>query len=375
MVGKNSKIYWPKKLNASAQSTYESVSILYKETRPDVFGDHIGLILSCTKDIHYDKGCDSCFHKLEVVASPNFLDASMEVTHEVLPELGPSSEIINVNENLITACFDSGSIMEIKNFGYKKTFNSDVRGRLVHHTGAINRITADSTGSQLASGTVNGEIALYSVRKEKIEFISRSKVTNDLITGLSYLQPSDQICYKPKDMPTTGGENILVYSTSSGSIGFVDTRCKSWTKFDNINIMTTEPRLNFSSLCSIPELSGHQVFLGTAHGHIMSFDLRHLNKCVFKQELEDDICIRRMRKIVVYEDSGRKRIFLAYINGTDKIEIIDVFTKQPDEKWTCDRNPSAKQRDLKQIGNRIVTCGEKTSIGCWTWNSRVELRS
>lgn len=369
MVSKTSKIQWPNKLKAIPESTYESLGLLYKETRPDIFGDHIGLILSCTKDIQLPQGCRACLHKLEIVASPNFSDAPMEITHEVLPDLGPSSEIINVNDELIAACFDSGSLMEVKNFGFKKTFNSDVRGRHVHHTGPINCLATDSIGSQLASGTTNGEIGLYSVQGEKISFISRSRVTNDFITGLSYLHPSNEICYKPENMEITGAENILVYSTSTGHIGFVDTRCKLGIDFNTIQLMTTEPRLNISTLCSIPELPGHQVFFGTAHGQIVAVDFRHLNDYVFKQDLADDGCIRRMRKIVVNEDANNRRVFLAYTNSTNEIKIFDVFTKQPDKKWTCDRSPCAKQRDLKQIGNRIVTCGDQTSIGCWIWDS------
>lgn len=364
-MSRNSEIIWSSSLVAIPEMCYESIDPLYSQSDDD--GESFGFALSCSRHFSDPKGCPGCIHKLEVNPCPDFEQAKMEITHEVLPGLGACSQILTVNQDLKVACFDSGTVIPVKNFGYKKTFNSDVRAGLQHHMSPINCLATDSNGRQLASGSTNGDVVLYQVRGEQISFLSRSAIATTCITGLAYIQPNQYTSHRPEGHGVLRGENMLIYSTHSGHIGLLDTRCKLGAELQYSVFHTTEPRLNITSLCCSTTQPGQVVFFGTLHGQIFSLDLRDNRKFLHHQDNPEDICIRRIKEISVQESNNEVKTFLAYTNNTREIKIMDSLTMRSDQRWKCDRLPEANQKDFCQIGNRIVTCGSQTSIGCWEW--------
>lgn len=362
-----SEIEWPSSLTAIPEMCYESIVPLYTETRPELSGENFGFALSCSKHFTDPNGCRGCIQKLEVVADPNFAQAKMKISHEVLPNKGACSQLLPINDKLRVACFDQGCIIAIKNFGYKKTFNCDVRGALQNHSSPVNCIANDMKGTQLASGTTDGEIGLYQVREERIFFLSKQSVSSTFVSGLAYLQPKPDICTRPRDDEVLNGENMLIYSTRDGYLGLIDTRCKLAAEVDCSNLDIPKPRLNISTLCYMDTPSGQIVYLGTAEGQVISMDLRCIKKFLYQQNLPEDKCIRRMKEITIIGQDQQKKRYLAYTNGTRELKIVDAQTAGFHTGWTCDRLPGAIIKDFCQVGNRIVTCGAETSIGCWTW--------
>lgn len=328
--------------------------------------------LSCSRNFYSSKLCRGSIHKLEVSAATDFATAKMAITHEVLPGEGASSQIIPVHDKLLVACFDQGIIIPIKNFGPKKTFNCDVRAGLRHHCGPINTMASNYGGTHLATGSTNGEIALYHVRGEEIKFISRTSASNVIITGLAYLKPVKDALYKLHgDQPSVDSEeSILIYSTGNGQLGLIDTRCSQGAQIKSELVHTTEPRLNISSMCLVGGPSCPQLFFGTKHGHLNSIDLRCFRRYLHEQKSEKDGCIRRMKGVLV-QDGEKRRNFLAYTNASQELQILDAQTLKPDDRWFCDRKSNGKIEDFYQINDRLVTCGAQTSIGCWEWQTKL----
>lgn len=365
-----SKIHWPKRLTAIPEMCYESISPLYIHNKPEFFGEKLGFAVSCSKHFSHPKGCRGCIHKLEVDACPDFDQAKMQVTHEVNPCKGACSQIIDVNEKLKVACFDQGFILPIKNFGYKKTFNCDVRGGLQHHTAPINCLASDSVGCQIASGCTDGEIALYQARDEEVSFLTRMRVSNTIITGLAFFRPTNESePYRSNDEHETGNENLLIYSSGNGRSGFVDTRCKFGSEFDDNLFLANKPRLDLSALCFIQYLPAPIVCLGTRAGQIVTIDLRYSKQYLYQQDHPEDKCIRRMKRVLVKDKDSNLKTFLSYTNATNQLKILDFTTMKSHDGWQCKRVPGDIVQDFCQVDNRIVTCGTNTSIGCWSWTN------
>lgn len=361
----NSQLIWTKGIVAKPKMTYESLSVLYNETREDIFGDHMVFALSCTNDFRYPKLDQGFLHKLDVHATPSLSNAKLEITHETSPGLGASSQIIDVHKDLKVSCFDNGSIIRITNFGPKKTFNSDVRNRLHHHVAPINCLAASSSGTFIATGTVDGEIGLYQAKGVDMMFLARRHVAPAMITGLSFVTTTS--C-GPKNPGVSNDDNLVIYCTHDGYVGMIDRRCRFGSRSGHKIVHVTEPRLNLTSLCSMSELAGqHVVFMGSKHGHIVAIDMRSSNKLLLETKQAGDGCVRRLKEVVVPSVSGSKS-FLAYTNGTEAIKILDSKTLLPDQGWKADRLPESRQHDLCQVNDRIITCGDDLSIGCWTWD-------
>lgn len=370
-----SEIKWPngpkKFLTKTEDMSYESLDLLYNETKPDVFGDHMGFAVSCTKNFSEPPDRRGCIQKLEVTASPNFAHGRLEITHEVLPGQGACGQIIPVNPLLKVGCFDNGAIVPIKNFGYKRTYHCDVRSRIHHHNAPINLLASNLDGTHLASGTTSGEIGLYQVKSEDITFVSKKSISSTFITGLSFFQSSSRGPLKSSDREASNNEHLLVYSTQDGFIGLIDRRCSLASEISYGTIHETSPRWNISSLCVMRNLPGQLIYLGTLHGQVGSIDLRYPKAFVNHQDVLEDGTIRRMKEIVVNDIRGDEKVFLAYTNSTNTIQILDGTTLKRHENWTCDRLPDGVQLDLIQVDDRIVTCGNQVSIGCWKWKAEI----
>jgi len=361
-----SSINWPTSLSARREMRYDSIALLYNETRHDTFGDQLGFVLACTRTRphSYDPNVpQGCLHKLEIVASPSLANAKMDITHEVLPGQGSCSELTKVNDNLIVGAFEKSSLISIKNFGMKKTFNCDVRGRSQESSGPW-RVTSDDSGQKLACGTNEGHIAIYQVQNDQISFLSRMRAESCLITGLAYLRSDDS----NGSQIGVVGENTLVYCSEDGHIGLLDGRCDVGAKINVSKRQTYEPRLSFSALSVMSGSNRNQIFLGTFQGQLMSLDIRNFSQFLFRQDLPEDHGIRRMREVVVKTSESRFRNFLAYTNKTNHIRILDVTASKLDDSWTCDRGSMGCLADFIQVEKRIITCGDDTSIGCWVWN-------
>lgn len=367
---KTSTIVWPKCLTASRDVTYESLSLLYNETNQDVFGDHMAFAVACS-DLDNPSGiARGCIHKLEVTAEPDFACAAMQVTHEVLPNQGPCSRIIDVNSRLKVACFDNGTIIPVKNFGFKKTFNCDVRAGLKHHPSAICSISADAVDNRLATGCGAGELALYQVAREEIKFITRSRVASSAITGLAFTKmfcSNDQS--SSDESETSPSENSIIYTTQTGTVGSVDPRCSYGSSLKINESLALEQKFNISSLAVISSSGRQLVLLGGVQGQLVSFDLRFPYHYLHEAKISEDRSIRTLKEVVV-QDELKTRTFLACTNESTSIKILDLETMQPHTGWVCERMPHGNQQDICQIDDRLVTCGDKASIGCWVWNDK-----
>lgn len=357
----------PGKIVAGLDRCYESIAPLYHGTQSNGVADRVSFAVSSTDFEIEEFILRGCIHKLDIDIAPSLADAKIRVTHEVLPKQGACSQIITVNDKLRVAGFDSGSVLPISNFGPKKTFHCDVRGRLQHHSSPIKCLAADTKGTRLASGSTGGEIVLYDVNNESISFTARTNICTTPITGLSYLRPHQDICLRPNEESVLDGENVLIYSTQGGHIGLLDTRCDLGQRINFSRMMTTEPRSNLTSLCYFDSLPGQVVFFGSAQGELIAVDLRYNNRYLVEQKLSDDGSICRMQKISLQAQENKSKDFLAYTNGTNGIKIIDPSLLVIDERWKCDRPSDGIVRDFCQIGKRIITCGDGSSIGCWAW--------
>lgn len=350
--------------------TYESLDLLYTVTRPHDNRQQMAFVLAASRCSLFKKNEPrGILHKLEVTPVPNFANAQMTVTSEFLPALNACSQIITVNHKLKVACFDQGSVLPIKNFAYNKTPKFDSAAKMTHHHGQVNCLAADSSGTQLASGCTAGQITLYQVRDEEISFLSRTDETSpaSFITGLAYIRPTPEFSFGPHDPDVYSGDNILLYTTHDGLICLLDTRCKLARPINTQIIITSQPRVNITTLTHMKSLPGDIVYFGGAYGELFACDLRKHGRYIFEHRSYDDGCIRRMKEIVI-QDGPRSRTFLAHTTSSEKIKILDIETMKQDDCWKCERLPEGKVRDLVQVGNRIVTCGDQTSIGCWEWD-------
>lgn len=371
-VGQNSIIGWPESLKAIPEMSYESITPIYAINQPDSFRERMAFLVSCSKHFIHSGGVKGCLHKLEVNTSPDFHNAEMQVSHEVLPNQGACSQIIDVNEKLKVACFDQGSILPIKNFGYKKTFHCDVRGRLSNHTAPVNVLAVSNMSNQIASGATNGNIALYTAREEEISFVTRSKVSEAFVTGLTFFKTAHKIdFYTPADEDLSNDENKLIYSTSDGCSGLIDTRCKFGSKFQVKLFLKNEPRWHLSSLCFMRDQPAPIICYGTHKGELFTVDLRFSSTSLYHQDLPEDGCIKRVKTVVVKDSYGLDKTFLAYTNQTNRLKILDSISMRPDNSWLCNRAPEGDINDFCQLGNKLVTCGSNTSIGCWVWVDKI----
>lgn len=368
MAGEISQIEWPENFKSNPHMSYESIAPLHIANQGDGSCDNISVAVASTNlDLDPSKP-RGCIQKLDIIAGPTLADAKIKVSHEVLPGQGACSQIIPVNEELLASCFDAGSVLPISNFGPKKTFHCDVRGRLQHHDSPVNCIASDSDGTQLASGSTGGEIALYEVSGKSITYTSRVNVCSSSITGLAYIKPFEDICLRPSENSVTDSEDILIYSTFMGHIGLLDTRCDLGQQIEFGRLMTTQPRVNLTSLCYIDTLPGQVIFFGSAHGHLIGVDLRCNKKYLVDRKLAEDGCIRRMKQVRIQTEDNKITSCLAYTNETSTIKIIDPKSLETHERWKCDRLSTGIIKDFCQVGQRIITCGSESTIGCWTWD-------
>lgn len=354
----NSPISWPnkRKVVKAPEMMYESLVLLYNQSRPDVFGEHMAFAVSCSKQFADMDQSNGCIQKLEITTAPSFSKANMSITHEVLPGQGACAQILNVNDKLRVACFDSGAVIPISNFGYRRNFHCDVRGRLKHHSSPVNCIATNRSGNHLASGSTDGQVALYEVEDESIRFQTRSNIAETCISGLLYLD-------------TCGGpDNMLLYSTLNGHVGMIDTRCKLGADLQQTLVFTTDPRLNISALCSSSSSSGQIVYIGTSQGQLCSMDMRKPNTCIRDWRGTNSGMIRRMRELYVPDGPDKRKGFVAFTDNTKELKILDQMDLRSDDRWVCDRLPEGNQSDLCVVEDKIVTCGANTSIGCWAWD-------
>lgn len=347
------KLCWPKNSAANMNQTYESIDLLYEVSGTKPSDHRVGMIVSCADVTTSEKKGENCIHKLDITDLPNFSSATPQVTHEVLPGQGTCSQIITVNPGLKIAAFDTGCIIPVKNFGPKNTFNCDVRGRLSHHHNAINALAANHRGDQLASGSVSGELVLYRVDDERISFLSRASIGH-YVTGLAYVHESN---------------DTLIYANLEGDLGTIDTRCKLAQEITQTPLVDSQR--NISTICSISKKPAMVVAAGCASGQIVGFDLRNPREELFSPTRDDDGCVRRLREVLVSDSAGQTCSFIAYTNQTNELRILETETMFRDKRWICQGLPHEEQRDFVQVGNHLVSCGRKTSIGCWSWdNSR-----
>lgn len=369
-TSRNSSVEWSKQLTAPRTVTYESLSLLYNESSQDVFGEHMAFAVACSNSDSVSDSNRGFVHKLEITARPTFSQAAMQVTHEVLPNQGPCSRIIEVNKRLKVACFDNGTIIPIKNFGFKKTFNCDVRAGLKHHPSAICAISADISSDRLATGCNAGEIALYQIAREEIKFLSRSRVASSAITGLAYTKPLVDNDQMSNDSEGSNTES-LIYSTQSGAIGTIDSRCGYGASLHSKNSPISDPLFNISSLEVINSSGRQLIFLGGVQGQLVSIDQRFPYQYLHESKSAKNGSIKALRGVSVL-DGHQTRTFLAHTNESSSIKVLDLDTMQPHPGWICDRQPNETQLDICQVGERLITCGDRASIGCWTWDDKVE---
>lgn len=366
---KISQLYWPDGLSAIPQMHYESLALLYQEALPDSSEEHLSFVVQCSKNWKYHTGVKGCVHKVDVVAGSSFSDAKLSVTHEVLPDQGSGAHVIAVNDKLRVAGFDSGALIPIKNFGPKKTFNCDVRGRLQHECGGIIHINIDPKGQRLAACTTEGFILLYEVDGEELKLVSKAQVERHDIAAVEFLEPVDD----PNPRLALGDKvfdhnNLLLYATHHGFVGIVDSRCGLRDSLKFRKIHTTQPKVDITTMCVLKNSPGIQAYIGSKFGRIIQIDLRYNQDYVNDQQLPEDGKIRRMLEVVVPTGGDESKNFLAYTNDSPTLKIVDPVELKPAPGFRCDRSMvDSKCMDVIQVGNRLVTSGEQTSIGCWVW--------
>lgn len=368
-----SPIIWPKNLVADREMVYESIDLLYRHFNPETFGEHFGFIVSCSRhSLFKSNDVRGLLHKLDIKALPDFASAKINVTHEVQPGLLACAKIIPLNEQLKVACFDKGSIIPIKNFGIGKTFHSDVGSRLSHHTGQITSMAANSNGTKLATGCSAGDLALYQVCQDEIRFITRTRdAKSSFITDMSYTTQPPALNSKDFDEPQLE-ENLLLYSTNAGRICQLDTRCNLADQVDGRLLLKTEPRTSITSLLSVNSQSNQLIYFGDSRGQVYSTDLRNPSEYVCRtNQATSDGMIRNLKKVVV-KNGSEDLSFLAFSNSTNRIQILDIDTMKPHDNWKLDRLPEGTIRDFVQVRNRIITCGDRCSVGCWKWDNPME---
>lgn len=354
---------------------YESLDLLYRDFSRDTFAETLGLIVSCSRHSLFKSTDDrGLYHLVEVKALPDLASAKISVSHEVLPGLESSAQVIPVNDRLKVACFDSGSVVPIKNFGLHKTFHLDVRARLSHHSGQISCLAANSAGAKIASGCTAGEITLYQVCDDDIRFVSRTADTNaSFITAMSFIKPTPEFSFTPKkadgSLPDLcQDDSLLIYATNSGRVCLLDARCNLADDIQGQVMFNTEPRVSLTSVANINSKPGHLFFLGGSRGEVLACDLRKSGQYVYEhRRTATDGTVRRMKEILVLEGPSAKS-FLAYSNSTNQLQILDLDTMESHAGWTLDRQPDGCIRDLIQVRDRIITCGDRCSIGAWKWN-------
>jgi len=352
--------------------SYEAVAFLYSECGQDTFGQRLSLIATCSRRsvIRDDSKPLGYVHKVDISAMPDISCAKIEVTHEVSPGLKAASQITTVNEKLKAIGFDSGAVVALSNFGPGKTFNCDVRGRLEHHSGQISCLASNSSGSQLASGCTSGTITLYQTRETDIAFLSKTNETRaDYITGLSYFKPEQALSFGDGKKTKPLDDALLIYSSTSGHVGLLDTRCNLANGIHSELVFLTDPTISITSLAHSSSKPNY-IYLGGLSGDILTCDLRARGKCLLRKKLEEDHCISKLKEVCL--PGGEVDLpYLAYTNGSDRLRMLNIETMTcEDDLLKCDRKPTEKIRDFVQVDDKLVTCGDNTSIGCWTFHRK-----
>lgn len=370
MPEKNSRIEWPKTLSAHQGMCYESLELLFERSNPEDFAEHMAFALSCSRLVNDSSQSQACIHKLEITAAPDFANSKMKVTHEVLPGQGNCVQIISMNDKLRVAGFNSGAVIPIKGFGPRKTFNCDVRGRLVHHESPVTCLSRSADGYLMASGSTGGEVAIYPINGEEISFLTRRQLSSTPIAGLAFFRPPFDVPFPQANVTVSPADALVAYATCDGRIGIIDPRCELGSNLISRSFMASEPRRPYSSICIIANASTSIFYLGTLDGELLSIDFRNNRNFLQEQNLKEDDCIRKIVDVKVRDDRLQEKTFIAYTNESKEIKILDSTTWQPDARWICDRKPEAIQKGLCVVRDRIVTCGSKTSIGCWCWDEQ-----
>ena len=282
---KISPIIWPSKLVADRDMTYESLDLLYKQSSTEVFGDKMAFIMACSRHFNFEKNDPrGVLHIVQVQPMPDFLQAKIQVTHEVLPGLGACTQIIPANPKLKVASFDHGSIIPISNFGPNKTFHSDVRGRLSHHSGQITCMASNVNGTKLATGCSAGGITFYEVRETNITFTTRTTEADPgLITAMAYLKNEPGFSFGPPDA-TPVNENLLIYANDVGKVYLMDSRCKLAEPPMDEELFRTEPPCSITSLCPLRNQPGHIVYFGDVEGRLFAHDLRYGSEPIYSSQ-------------------------------------------------------------------------------------------
>lgn len=367
-----SKIDWPPGLSATPEMHYESLAPLYQTTPPNSDEEHLSFAVQCSINWNHISDLRGCVHKVDVITKRSLADAKLAVTHEVLPNQGAGSHVIVVNDKLRVAGFDSGSIVPIRNFGPKKTFNCDVRGRLEHHSGGIIHLSADPAGKRLVSCSTDGTVALYEVNEEDISLVSKARVDSHEIAAVEFLNPIDD--FNPMfnddddDESVIDSNNLILYATHHGHIGIIDARCGLRDALEFRHVHSTKPLLDITTMCVLKDGPGIQAYFGSRSGRIVNIDMRYDQDYLNDKKLPGDGSIRRMKEVLVPGGGNETKQFIAYTNDTPILKIVEPIDLHPAEGFKCDRSMlDNKCMDVVQVGNRLITCGAQTSIGCWVW--------
>lgn len=351
--------------------TYEAIDLLYNASKEDVFGDRLALIVACSRR-GIKQGAKDPFgvvHKIQFDAMPYFAQSVMEITHEVCPGLMGPSQIVAVNDGLKIVGFDSGCIVPVSNFGPKKTFNCHVRGRLEHHSGEVSCLASNQNGTKFASGCTSGTITLYQAREAEIEFLSKTQDTRSInVTHMSYYRPDSMFSYGKQTNSKPTDDSLLLYSSQCGNFGLLDTRCTLAEKLHSELMFVAPENLKISTfVLSSSEGTGSTVYLGSFSGDIVTCDLRMPSQYVRKHKLDSECRVNRLREVHI-QSADSRRTFLAFTNDSSQLQVLDPQTARPDPKWVCERQPGDIVRDFVQVDDRLITCGDRTSIGCWNWD-------
>lgn len=369
-MGTQTQLEFSSICEAKRTMRYDSIAPLYLRSKPDTFDEHLAFAVGCSKQDFQGPEFNGCIHKLEVDAEPDFKSARLRVTHEVQPLQGNCDEITVVNDKLRLACFTNGAILSIKNFGYKKTFNCDVRGRQCNFEASIRATAVSADKSKFAATTTQGELAMYNIDGDEVHLLQRGRLSMDKITGLSFLNPSRGVWAHPEDETIMDGDNMLVFCTDKGKVGLFDARCGGEVirqKYDVKHFTAGDPPKSPTCMCLVKNSTINTVYLGTFHGELLKIDLRNNKDFVYQKKFQPEGYIKRIREVVVYNEHSQPKSFVAFANESEKIRILDHETGLPDNNWKLDRDPGEVIQDFCQIGNRLVTCGVNTSIGCWQW--------
>lgn len=298
---------------------------------------------------------------------PNMVESKFRVSHEAAPGLSGATRITRVNDNLKVIGFQSGAVVPLTNYGHRKTFHCDVRGRFNHHAGEITCLAANLAGTKVASGCSVGTVALFQARESEISFLSKvEQVKAGHLTDMCFYKPGSGFPYGNLNQSQPEDDSLLIMSGAGGLMELLDTRCKLAQALHTELLFRNgqeDTVLTFSA-----QSPSNLFYLGTGHSGVLVCDIRQKGKIVQRVKHGDsDCCIRKLREIMIWV-GARQRSFIVYINDeAGKLHILDKDTLKYSTEWICERDPGERIRDFTCIDERIIACGDNMSIGCWAY--------